>query len=260
VGLPVVDDGFRWTAGEAGWTLQSATIESEARHAFTSRDLTFLPPSIEADRTRLAHSIGTGQLVLVKQVHGRRVAVIRPGEAFDGPLEADAIISLDPSRGVAVRVADCVPLLLADRGGRAVAAVHAGWRGTCAGIAVAVVEQLQELGVVAKDIVAALGPSIGPCCYQVDDQVRTAFLGMTPDAAAWFTEDGPGHWRLDLWQANIDQLVGAGVPFSQAHAVRLCTADHLESCYSHRKEGAGTGRMAAAIVLRADAAGSGFRF
>jgi len=252
VGFPVVDDGFAWAESEAGRVLRSEALGREARHLFTTRDLNFLAPTIDDDCARVGRAlgVGAGHVVLVKQVHGRRVSVVAPGVLLEGPPEADAIVSTDPARAVVVRVADCVPLLLADRKGRAVGAVHAGWRGTCAGIAVAAVEQFDVLGVSPTDMVAAIGPSIGPCCYQVDDKVRTAFLSMTPEAAAWLTEDGPGHWRLDLWRANIDQLVSAGVPASQVHCVNLCTADHLDVCFSHRKEGAGTGRMAGAIALR----------
>ena len=110
---------------------------------------------------------------------------------------------------------------------------------------------MQALGVDPGDLVAAIGPSIGPCCYQVDDRVRTTFLGMTPEAATWFTEDGPGHWRLDLWTANADQLEAAGVPPAAIHQSRLCTFDRAEAFFSHRREGAGTGRLFAAIKLRA---------
>lgn len=253
---PRVAAGFTWITTEAGRTLQSSDLAQLAPHAFTTRDLTFQHDRADDDRRRLAATLGVSsdRLVSVKQVHGRAVRVVtttaEPAAGPPGADEAaDAIVSTDPSCAIAVHVADCVPILMADRRRRLVAAVHAGWRGTCAGVTTTALETIRELGVSPADLVVAIGPSIGPCCYQVDGRVRTAFLGMTPDAVAWFTEDGLERWKLDLWQANTDQLEAGGVPASAIHACGICTADHLERCFSYRREGAGSGRLAAAIRL-----------
>jgi hypothetical protein len=244
-----VGDGFQWTAGAGGRTLVQPALGAIAAHLFSTRDLSFRGDRADDDRQRLGVSLGVSvdDVVTVKQVHGRTVHHVSANA--QAPVDADAIVCTDPTRAIAVFVADCVPILLADRQRRVVAAIHAGWRGTCAGVATAAVEAIDELGVRPTDLVAAIGPAIGPCCYQVDGRVRTAFLGMTPDAVAWFTEDGLERWKLDLWQANIDQLESAGVPADAIHASRICTADHLETCFSYRREGAGTGRLAAAIRL-----------
>ncbi len=221
------------------------------RHAFTTRALSFRGDTAAADWAALGEHLDTppDRIVRVSQVHGRRVLVVTPAVASTVGAEADAIVCTDPSRAIAVAVADCVPILLADRHHRVVAAIHAGWRGSCAGVAGAALEAIRELGVAARDLMAMIGPSMGPCCYQVDDRVRTAFLGMTPDAAEWFAEDGPGHWKLDLWRANADQLMLAGVPESSITVMRICTGDDRERCWSYRKDGANAGRMVAAIAL-----------
>ena len=258
-----VHDGFEWRESPAGPVLLCGALAPYAAHTFTTKHVAFRGDTMAGDLDRLGQVMGvsTTGIVTVKQVHGRRVLIVRPGEAAGDAPEADAIISLDPSRAMAVRVADCVPILLADRQHRCVAAVHAGWRGTAAGIATATVQAMQDLkidgpGVDPSDLVAAIGPSIGPCCYQVDDRVRTTFLGATPDAAAWFIEDGPGHWRLDLWRANADQLEAAGVPAASIQCAGLCTRDAPDVCFSYRRGGAATGRLVAAIRLSAGATSS----
>jgi YfiH family protein len=258
-----VDEHFRWVMTPVGRTLQAPAVDKLAPHLFTSRDVSFRGERADADYARLAASfdLPPAGLVFVSQVHGRALRIVRPGEEASAA-EADAIVSTDPDRAVAVRAADCVPILLADSRSRAVAAVHAGWRGSSAGIATAAVEAMARLGIPPSDLVAAIGPSVGPCCYQVDARVRASFLGASPSTrpaslaglqtvvGSWFQDDGPDHWRLDLWRANADQLESAGVSAAAIHVARYCTAHHRDTCFSYRAEGAGTGRMVAAIRLR----------
>ncbi len=243
-----VAEGFDWQDGPAGRTIVARQLALVARHVFTTRDLAFRDDEA-SDYARLGQALDVppGAIVRVRQVHGRTVLVVKPDTPLVALVDADAVVSIDPARAVSVRVADCVPILIADRHARVVAAVHAGWRGTCAALTAATIESIEALGIDPADLVAAIGPSIGPCCYQVDDLVRTAYLGMTPEAVDWFVEDGPGHWKLDLPRANADQLESAGVPREAIAVARYCTVDHLDTCFSYRAEGKRTGRMVGAI-------------
>lgn len=241
-------EGFSWRETAIGRILVCSALEQVARHIFTTRRLRFLHGSADDDYASVASyfDVRPDDVVRVRQVHGRTVlAADEKWPAVDA--SADAIVTANPSFVASVRVADCVPILIADRHGRAVAAVHAGWRGTAARVASATIQALTTRGVAPSDLVVAIGPSIGPCCYQVDAVVHETCLKEGKDAAAWFTEDGPDHWRLDLWQANRLQLEGAGVPATAISIARWCTADNLGDFYSHRREREAAGRMVAAI-------------
>lgn len=252
---PAGSAGFRFEPSAAGRVFVSTAIEPLADHLFTTRQLQFRGDSLSADYARLAAAFGChgDAIIRVRQVHGRTVLVVRPDEALTPLPEADAIVSIDPARVISIGIADCVPIVMADRRRRAVAVVHAGWRGTAAGVVGATLDVLESLGVPASDLIVAVGPSIGPCCYQVDPPVRERF-GMLA-SGAWFVADGPGHWRLDLAKANYDQLVAKGVRGEDIALAGECTSHRPETWLSFRRDGADSGRMVAAIRLREPAAG-----
>lgn len=268
--LPSVPDAFRWTDEPWGAALRCVPLERVAPHLFTTRlrDLVAsagqarqLEWSSHAAVRQLTAAIGASHLEMLKQVHGREVAVVRRGEARARKLaEADALISNDPAVAVAVRAADCVPLLMADRSRGVVAAVHAGWRGTAAGVAVAALEALgREFGTQPKDVVAAMGPSIGACCYEVGSELVDAFAAAGHQRYLidrWFVAPPPPRGafhapkprlHLDVVGSNRDQLILAGVSEADVHVAGLCTAMHLDVLTSYRAEKENAGRMAGVI-------------
>jgi YfiH family protein len=182
-----------------------------------------------------------------RQVHGDAVVVVAstPADSPDAcAAEADIIMTNGPGVAVAVQSADCVPLLLHDPASGAVAAAHAGWRGTAAGAAQSAVRAMGEnFGTNAADLIVAIGPSIGPCCYRVGDELLGRF---GPAGRRWFYRQADG-WMLNLWNANRDQLIEAGVRSPNIHIAELCTATHPEVFESYRRDGPAAGRLAAAI-------------
>ena len=255
VDLPSPDPAFHWTREAWGAALRCRPLERHAQHLFTSRQLALPDPaawraalsSAGADETRLMR---------VRQVHGNIVRVLRknavPGDAHAVRPEADALVSNQPGLALAVMVADCVPILLIDPARGAAGAIHAGWRGTCARITTHAIEAMQrEFGTVPQDLLAAVGPSVGPHDYEVGPSVIDAFRHAghaAADLERWFqrTDD---RWHLDLWQANRDQLATSGVVADHIYICGLSTVSHPAILESYRREGAGAGRMAALVVV-----------
>jgi polyphenol oxidase len=254
--LPPIPDDFTWTTESWGAALRCVPLERIASHLFTTRQLALASPE---DNTQLAASVGARRVAMAKQVHGRTVVVIREGhEAPASPPEADAFVSDSTDIAVAVRVADCVPLLMADRTRGVVAAVHAGWRGTAARAAGAALDALErEFGTKPADVIAAIGPSIGSCCYEVGSELVDAFAAAGHERYLidrWFLAPAPPRGsrerpklRLDVAGANRDQLILAGVPEEQIYSSGLCTAMHLEVLTSYRAERENAGRLAGVI-------------
>jgi polyphenol oxidase len=257
--LPVVSDPFYWTNESWGPALHCRAIDAIAPGLFTTRTLQL---SSASDWSRLAESVNASTIVTLTQVHGNRAVMIRRGHPLPvGQPEADVLVSDHPEVAIAVRAADCVPLLLADARTGAVAAVHAGWRGTAAGAARVAVETLRDqLEVDPAEVTAAIGPSISACCYEVGTELVDAFAaaGHSRDLIdRWFLARPPERGsrerpplRLDVAGANRDQLILAGVPEQNIHASGLCTAMHLDVLTSFRAENDKAGRLGGVIRAR----------
>jgi YfiH family protein len=186
---------------------------------------------------------GDGRLLLLRQVHGTTVALA----PWDAAPQADAAVATEPGLVLGIQTADCLPVLLVDPERGFVAAAHAGWRGTAAGVTRQAVRALIARGSRPEALVAALGPGIGPCCYEVGDELRELF---GPEAARFFLPGTDGGLRLDVRAANVRQLEAAGVRPEAIHHVADCTFCHAGRYHSYRREGHGSGRMISFVGFR----------
>jgi YfiH family protein len=185
----------------------------------------------------------------VHQVHGGNVVGAMHGESFESGAKADAIVSDDVEKILAVRVADCVPVLLAGKGGGIISAVHAGWRGVIASVVPNAIDVMRERGCVVDSIVAAIGPCIGEEAFEVGPEVVQQFeSAFDTDVPARRTPDGKG--RVDLRRAVKVQLLRAGMSEDCIDTTDRCTHRDREEFYSHRRDNGVTGRMAALIAPR----------
>ncbi len=228
--------------------------------------------NVQENRRRFQTAAGAEDLPLVtlKQFHSDVIHLF--DEAPSDPCRGDASITNRPNLLLAIQTADCVPILLVDPKKRSLAAIHAGWRGTLSRIAAKTIGKMQmHFATNPRDLLAALGPSIGPCCYEVGTEVATQFLSQFPDASDYFDEFRtgdepnpiqwlnmmpPGHQPppkgvlLDLRKANRSQLLSAGLRPQNIHTIDLCTACHPDLLFSYRKQGLTSGRLMSIIALR----------
>ncbi|MGI8771851.1 MAG: peptidoglycan editing factor PgeF [Acidobacteriaceae bacterium] len=290
---PTVAHGFSTRAGGYS-TVYHSTAEEQHRSdsgacdplgelnlGFTASDT---PENVRANRAALLASVWSAEyadtsepvLITLKQIHsGIAYRVNRETPVIGDELRGDGLMTEDPGVMLGVQTADCVPVLVRDRRGGAVAAFHAGWRGTLKRIVEGGVGRMRlEFGSRPEDLEAAIGPAIGACCYAVGEEIRHEFLSQFSYAEALFTEvydsdpvkekypllfmtaRAPGHsdmgpsLHLDLAAGNRRQLLDAGVRPEAIHMAHTCTACHRRQYYSHRAEHGFCGRMMAVIARR----------
>ena len=252
------DDG----EGRALPLVRSALMRAPFRHGFTTRlggvsaapyDTLNLggkwgdaPPSVTENRRRVARAAGA-PLFVATQVHGAAIACVRAGAAPGdlASVRADGLCSDREDVAVAVFVADCIPALIADARTGAFAAVHAGWRGTLAAVLPAGVRALADnFGARPADLRVALGPAIGPCCFEVGPEVVAAFEATMPDAyGAGVIVSSPGaKARIDLKRANALLLERAGVDPALIDCGSECTASDRVRFFSFRRDRGETGQ------------------
>jgi hypothetical protein len=224
------------------------------------------------NRRRFQSALGADslQLVALKQIHSDVVHLFEAPPS--APCRGDASATNRPGLLLGVQTADCVPILLVDPKKRAVAAIHAGWRGTLQRIVTKAIGKMHmQFGTRPADLLAAIGPSIGGCCYEVGTEVAVEFQSQFPHASEWFDElrtgdepnplqwlnrMPPGHQPppknvlLDLRKANRAQLLDAGLRPQNIFVSDLCTACRRDLLFSYRKEGAQSGRLMSVIGIR----------
>ncbi|MCG9058982.1 peptidoglycan editing factor PgeF [Laribacter hongkongensis] len=199
------------------------------------------PAAVAENRARLRACLPAEPFWL-NQVHGIGVQEAC-ADAPDVPPDADAGFTRQPGVVCAVMTADCLPVLLTDRSGSVVAAAHAGWRGLCNGIIEATIVRM---AVPANDILAWLGPAIGPDAFEVGPEVRTAFMAHDPTAASAFAAIPDGKYLADIYLLARQRLNACGV--TEVHGGDACTVTERERYFSYRRDGR-TGRMASLIWL-----------
>ncbi len=225
-------------------------------HAFATRrsdrnDFTLGPasnPLVQMNRDRFLAAIGATGWPLMKlmQVHSGTVLPMEDTSAAGEPIQGDAAVTALQGIALGIQTADCLPILIADNRARAVAAIHAGWRGTAVRIAQNAITRLREnFGIDPKDLTAAIGPHIGVCCYEVGPDVLESFT----DSSVFEQRAGWAKAHLNLAEANRRQLMESGVPEEQIEISSLCTKCRGDLFYSYRRDGTKAGRMLSVIGI-----------
>jgi YfiH family protein len=248
----VGEGGFRLEESANGWLVGRFTAleATGVPHLVTTRrgpDVQQVRHNTGAAAGHIAKTLGLDGIAYLEQVHGGDALVCEKG-GLTG--HGDGLVTAKAGVGVLGKSGDCPIVLIADKRRRAVGFAHASWRATVAGIVPAVVGRMVDLGCSPAELVACIGPSAGPECYEVGEEVRKAALrGIGPHAATFFQPGPRGRDHFDLWAANVDALARVGLELGNIHVAGMCTLCRNDLFPSHRREGARAGRFAAVIGL-----------
>ena len=211
------------------------------------------------NRKQLARSVSGIEipLVVLSQIHSDRIFVIRNNKPFATAPEGDAMITTQAGILLAIQTADCLPVLLIDPSRKVIAAIHAGWRGLLKSLVMKTIEQMQkDFSTVPAECLAVIGPGIGPCCYEVGEEMVQRFTKEFVSGNSFFRDlthrdsNSPTTKSLDLTAAAKRQLLESGLLPQSIFGVEACTGCRTDLFFSHRAEGGRTGRMMSVIGIK----------
>ena len=208
------------------------------------------------NRLAMAFGIPLENFLTLNQVHSDDIFVIKPyGDYFpaDRALNYDAIVTNRTNLAICIKTADCVPVFIVDRVKKIIAAVHAGWKSTALEITSKVIRLLYDkYDSSPYDIMAAIGPAIGKCCFEVDAATVNYFLKQKDHEAFLFPGETPNKWMVDLAEANRRQIINCGIPEENIDISNLCTSCRQDLFFSHRGSGGITGRLINFMMIKGD--------
>lgn len=247
------------------YTIPAFEETSLTSHAFTSRDLNLGFNTLDSDEDIIDNfkiicgSLGTKieDSVLSMQTHKTDIRIVTSEDKGKGLTkkrdyeDVDGLVTNEKGLALFTFYADCVPLFFLDTNKQVVGVAHGGWRGTVGKIAGNMIEIMKDkYSSNPEDILVAIGPSIGSCCYEVGREVYDIFSENFTDLSTILKSKDQDKWTLDLWQANKIVLEESGVPSENISTSKLCTSCNNDMFFSYRKEEGKTGRMAASIMLK----------
>ncbi|MBN1364672.1 MAG: peptidoglycan editing factor PgeF [Syntrophaceae bacterium] len=208
-------------------------------------------------RLAMAFAIPVDYFLTLNQVHGDDILVIKPYGNYlpeEGTLNYDAIVTTRENLAICIKTADCVPVFIVDRVKKIIAAVHAGWKSTALEISAKVTSLFfEKYRSSEKNLLAAIGPAIGQCCFEIDEKEAKPFQKQKDHEAFLLPSERKDKWIVDLAESNRRQIINSGIPEENIDISNLCTSCRHDLFFSYRRSGGVTGRQLNFIMIKGEA-------